>query len=205
MKPNIFLICLFSLLSCGKGEKKTEIKNYNPTYYKSDTFQAEDLKYDFKIPKARKYYEEGRKFYLQKEFAKSIDSYKKSLQIEKKSGTYNELGITYRVIKDYPNSINSFEEGIENSKNSWSLYFNLANTYSAMGDYENSKKYLEQIITKTDSEFWKEYSYLHLSAIYYNDHDIVKAKEFLKKPKKIEENEEFKELFNSIKDRIESY
>lgn len=205
MKPNIFLIYLFLVSSCGKGQDEIGRNNFNSTYYNSETFQAEDLRYDFKIPAAQKHYEEGRRFYEEKEFTKAIESYKSSLQIEKKSGTYNELGMTYRTIKDSVNSINTFKEGIRSSANSWSLYFNLANTYAAVGDYENAKKYFEQIITKTDQKFWKEYSYLNLSAIYYNERDIDKAKEFLEKSKNIQNNEKFEKLYNSIKQKVESY
>ena len=204
INTNTILILLLILLSsCNKSQ--SENQNYNSKYYSTKTFQSDDLNYDFKVPQARKLYEEGRKYYEDKEFNKAIESYKNSLKFEKLSGTYNELGIAYRTINDYTNSVNTYLEGINNFKDSWSIYFNLANVYAKMGDYENSKKYLEIILNKTDSQFWKDYTNLHLATIYYNDHKIEKAREYMSKIKKLQNNPTFTDLHNSIKQRIDSY
>ncbi|MFN8363522.1 MAG: hypothetical protein U0T85_08025 [Cloacibacterium normanense] len=75
INTNTILILLLILLSsCNKSQ--SENQNYNSKYYSTKTFQSDDLNYDFKVPQARKLYEEGRKYYEDKEFNKAIEFYK---------------------------------------------------------------------------------------------------------------------------------
>ena len=94
INTNTILILLLILLSsCNKSQ--SENQNYNSKYYSTKTFQSDDLNYDFKVPQARKLYEEGRKYYEDKEiFNNAPDN-------TRNSTTNRIIKIYSQILKNY--------------------------------------------------------------------------------------------------------
>ena len=87
---------------------------------------------------SKKYLAEGEKYRQSKDYLRAIESDKKSVSIKPSSDAYNELGLSYLALKQYPNAVLAFQQAIQLEATDPILHYNLAKTYLEMGQYEKS-------------------------------------------------------------------
>jgi protein O-GlcNAc transferase len=81
---------------------------------------------------------------INKEYEKSIDFYKKALDLDSNNiEIYNNLGLAYYENEQYDFSIEIYLKGLHINKNHPFLIYNLANTFSKKKQYDEADKYYQ--------------------------------------------------------------
>lgn len=153
---------------------------------------------------ATSYFNIGRFLASKGKFRQAIPNYENYLSILRKEGresqavnAYNQLGVIYRNLSDYPTSLAWYTEGIEKAKkykNSNALgllYMNAGNTYSIIGRYEEAlENQLLSIQIKEKENDWNglAQSFINISPIYSKLNQQDQAISYLKKALALKEH-----------------
>ena len=87
--------------------------------------------------------------YLQlSRFDKALEDYQMAAKLDSETvGPYFALGNYYVTIKNYQKSIEIYKEGLEKYPQDENLMMNLANSYSAIGNFAEADKYYDRALT----------------------------------------------------------
>ncbi|MFY9800982.1 MAG: response regulator, partial [Methanoregula sp.] len=104
--------------------------------------------FDKILGKTSSYYKEGVILYVQdKKYPEAIVAFNKALEIDDKlPHVWNDLGLCYREMGDYKNSLKSCLRAVEHAPENPEFLFNLGETLEMIGVLYMSNKYLESAI-----------------------------------------------------------
>jgi PAS domain S-box-containing protein len=104
--------------------------------------------FDKILGKTTSYYKEGVILYIQdKRYPEAIAAFNKALEIDDKlPHVWNDLGLCYREMGDYKNSLKSCLRAVEHAPENPEFLFNLGETLEMIGVLYMSDKYLESAI-----------------------------------------------------------
>lgn len=128
----------------------------------------------------------------------------KSLILEENPIIYNEIGITLMAQKKFDEAIEYYQKSIVLDSTYYPSYLNISRCYLKIEEYEKGKKILKNMISNSESEYWKAYGNMYLAIFYFNaDNDCQKARESLEKANILKSDpnlvEPYTELMNKIK------
>ncbi len=99
--------------------------------------------------RARYYYNLGEEAFKKKDYDKSIDYYKQSLDIDENSAwAWDNLGLAYRYKNNYKKAIECYTKSLEIDPDGTMPLQNIAVAYSFMEDYDKAEKAYGKIIKK---------------------------------------------------------
>ena len=200
------LLLVFILYNCSNSKTSDSTnENVKNTYKESLTFEPPDYRHSYRNYKAYKYYMNGNEYFYKNEYDKAIKNYKKSVIIEPSAPAYSELGMAYFRENDYQKAIKAYRKSIKNDSTFWSSHFNLAKLYLKKENYDKSSKILKNIVAKTNSKFWKDYSNFTLAAIHYNKKEFKKAKDLIEKTSDLENHPVIRDIYLKTKKRVDKY
>ena len=90
---------------------------------------------------------------LQGETDQAIDAYKKSIARDSLlTNAYNNLGLTYTGLKQYPQAIETFDNALKVHPNRFDILLNMANAYLAKGDVLRAKETYKQSLKNWEGD-----------------------------------------------------
>ncbi|UCH66052.1 MAG: tetratricopeptide repeat protein [Ignavibacterium sp.] len=101
-------------------------------------------------PEAGKLYNEGNSMLKAGNYNGAIENYDKALEIEKNYRIYYQKGVALKKTRDLENAKLSFEECIKVKGDFFNAYNALGGVYFQMGNYSESIKNFEKVLTLTD-------------------------------------------------------
>jgi tetratricopeptide (TPR) repeat protein len=101
-------------------------------------------------PEAGKLYNEGNSLLKAGNYNGAIENYDKALEIEKDYRIYYQKGVALKKTRDLENAKLTFEECITLKEDFFNAYNALGGVYFQMGDYSESIKNFEKVLTLTD-------------------------------------------------------
>jgi tetratricopeptide (TPR) repeat protein len=145
------------------------------------------------------YHNAGVQLVEDKNIDMAIKRFKFAIEITPESiSSYNILGYSYSLKKDYPNMINIYEKAIEIDSKNLQAYINLGQYYTNQEKYKKAIEYFE-IAKKIDPDMPKAYYYEGVAYSGLNQYDeaIVNYKKAIEIYKKNDDNKAIKDvLFN---------
>lgn len=117
------------------------------------------------------------------------DALKLALETINKTPNYSLawkiIGLVFYIYKDYLNALKNFHKALELNQNDYSLYTNIATTYTKLGDIKNAKNYYHKAIKIDPNSFD---NYFNLANLLYNNKELQDAEVFYIKALKIDPN-----------------
>jgi tetratricopeptide (TPR) repeat protein len=101
-------------------------------------------------PEAGKLYNEGNSMLKAGNYNGAIENYNKAIEIEKDYRIYYQKGVALKKTRDLENAKLSFEECIKLKADFFNAYNALGGVYFQMGNYSESIKNFEKVLTLTD-------------------------------------------------------
>lgn len=137
-----------------------------------------------KSEKAEHYYVLAKALERQDYIDEAESFYKKSLEIEKKSFVYNALGHFYHNVRDSDiKALESFKNGISANKTDLENYFDAADIYFEIGEFEEGDAYLAEAgRIKNTSDIYNAIGVLYIQTKQY-----MKAEKAFRQSLEIEE------------------
>jgi tetratricopeptide (TPR) repeat protein len=105
----------------------------------------------------------GKIYTEQGRYEEAAIAYENYLISKPSTELYNELGLIYIELKQYEKALDYFFKAHELESNDLGILFNIGITYGYLGDYGESKNYMEKIldINPTDQDALKELIFIH--------------------------------------------
>jgi len=157
-----------------------KVKEINPNDYEATCYLARSYigfeKYEYAISIAeaaitlndipdRAYTIIGEAYRRMKEYDKAIMSFKKSIELNKRSSTLNNLGYSYYKKNDFDNALKTFRESLEIRRNNHTASCGLAKSYLKKGLIKEAHEYFrdaillaKENITKGTIHVWPYYN-----------------------------------------------
>ena len=128
-------------------------------------------------------------FFAQHHYNAAVETKEPKLRINRLTEASNNLGIAYQDRKEYYNAINYYQKSVEYSKkgdypgDAVLPLINIANIYGALGDLQNSLKYLRYSLPFSELEtdtFYRNmnesFIYLTISRVFYEQNNMDSLK-----------------------------
>ena len=97
--------------------------------------------------KSTKSFEEGKKYFNQKNYNNALKSFKKAVKFNPKNHQAIEaIALCYGDLKDYKTAIKYFEQAVQMKPKNKLYLFNLAITYLKVGEYSKAKEIYQRIL-----------------------------------------------------------
>lgn len=156
-------------------ESFLKVKEINPHDYEATCYLArsyigqEKYEYALKIAKSaldlnpkpsRAHMIIGEAYRRLKEYDKAINSIKKSIELERRSSTLNNLGYSYIRKQDFENALNTFRESLEIRRNNPAACCGLAQSYLKKGLPKEAKEYFREAILLAKEDIMKGTTYV---------------------------------------------
>ncbi len=143
----------------------------------SGILTAQDMK-----PEAGKLYNEGNQFLKQGNYDKAVDSYNKSLAIEKDYRTYYQIGIAYKYLSKLDDAENSLQAALKLKPDFYLAYNALGGIYYAQGKFDKAVESFEKVVNSNAANNVKEavkknlaFAYTKMGNAALNDGNSKKA------------------------------
>jgi serine/threonine-protein kinase len=137
------------------------------------------------------YDNKGSLYFRQGKFNECIPAFQKALQLQPYAATYSNLATAYFFLKRYPEAVQQFEKAVEMNPDEEMMVGNLADAYRWSNQKEKAKATYEKAIGLTYKELQvnpRNAAALANLALYYGkDGDTVKAAQFVKRARAIDE------------------
>ena len=117
-------------------------------------------------PDAGKLYNEGNGMLKAGNYNGAIENYDKALAIEKDYRIFYQKGVALKKTRDLENAKKAFEECIKLKGDFFNAYNALGGVYFQMGDYTESIKNFEKVLTLTDNAKFQKKVKKNLSLAY---------------------------------------
>lgn len=160
---------------------KLDSSNFDPVYdlAKLQAVTSRNLAintYNFIIESSNRefkaYYEIGVLFYLENKMQEAINSFSRSIELNKDARTFNDRASCYRVLGDNELAIKDYFTAIALNSDLSFIYNNLASTYRKSGDTSNALSYYNLAISK-DSNYVLAYN--NRASLYINQNNLKDA------------------------------
>ena len=173
---------------------KLDSSNLEPIYdlAKLQAINKRDLAintYNFIIESSNKefkaYYEIGVLFYLENKMLEAINSFTKSIDLNKDARTFNDRASCYRVLGDNERAIKDYITAIALNSELPFIYNNLASTYRKSGDSSKALSYYTLALSK-DSNYVLAYN--NRASLYIDQNNFNDALDDINKALSIDAN-----------------
>ena len=187
------ILILSTLLTACKNDKKGELNRFNP---------SSNIEQSIKNIEAKKLFDDGWNYSLNREYELAKKLFNKSLKIENSPLTLNELGLL--VNKNYSKSIDYYTKGRSLDKTYWPIYINEARTHWKFSNFKKAEEILLKLKQVCDSKYWVAYADFYLSITYANSHqECKKVYKYLEKSKTLANDPKLKIDYNKFKKFID--
>ena len=158
MKNNVtyLLTLIFVISSCDKSKKLNYID------------LEDNITQKIVNENALIYFDKGEIFLSESKFDSAIANYKKSLNFEQNTLTYNQIGVCEDFKKNIDKAIENYELGIKADTTYYTNYLNIAKCYIGKKELETAEKYITKVIEINSSKYSVALANLHLTIVYFN-------------------------------------
>lgn len=194
MKINItfFLILIFVISSCDKNKKLNYID------------LEDSIKQKIVNKNALIYFDKGENYLNESEFDSAIVNYKKSLNFEQNTLTYNQIGVCEDFKKNTDAAIENYKLGIKADTTYYTNYLNIAKCYIAKKELQTAEKYINKVIEINSSEYSVALANLHLTIVYFNQNrDCSEIMKQFKKAEILKNDDKMSEFYEFCKNKNE--
>ena len=194
MRVNIinFLILIFIISSCDNNKKLNYID------------LEDNITQKIVDENALIYFDKGENYLKESKFDSAIVNYKKSLNFEKNTLTYNQIGVCEDFKKNIDKAIEFYQFGIEADTTYYTNYLNLAKCYIAKKELETAEKHLLKVIENNSSKYSVALANLHLTIVYFNQNrdcsEIIKQ---FKKAGILKDDDKMSDFYQFSNNKIE--
>lgn len=172
LKITQLLILIFIISSCQKNKKLNYID------------LEDNITQKIVNENALIYFNKGENYLAESKFDSAIINYKKSLNFEKNTLTYNQIGVCEDFKKNTDKAIEYYKLGIQADTTYYTNYLNVAKCYISKKELTTAEKYLIKVIENNSSKYSVTLANLHLTVVYFNQNRD--CSEIIKQFKKVE-------------------
>jgi serine/threonine protein kinase/tetratricopeptide (TPR) repeat protein len=152
------------------------------------------------------YDNKGALYFRQGKFNECIPAFQKALQLQPYAATYSNLGTAYFFLKRYPEAVQQFEKAVEMNPDDEMMMGNLADAYRWSSQKEKALATYEKAIGLAYKELQvnpRNAGVLANLALYYGKQgDTVKAAQFVKRARAIDEANVYYIYVNALIDTL---
>jgi tetratricopeptide (TPR) repeat protein len=116
---------------------------------------------------AKDYFDQGKKYYEAKDYAKAVEAFKKSIALEPSAERYKTLALSYIKLNQYPEAVAAIQQAIRLASNDYQNHQLLGICFIRMGQYEKAIVPLNEAIPLKPNETDAPYVHNHLGIAYY--------------------------------------
>ncbi|MGH9945884.1 MAG: tetratricopeptide repeat protein [Pyrinomonadaceae bacterium] len=116
---------------------------------------------------AKDYYNQGKKYYEAKDYAKAVEAFKKVIALEPSADRYKVLALSYANLNQYPEAVAAIQQAIRFDSNDYQNPQLLGIFFIRMGQYEKAIAPLNEAIRLKPNETDAPYVHNNLGRAYY--------------------------------------